>query len=74
MMSKIHGCKVTHLKSPLLLETLSAGQYEAEVSTTTISICLEVFPLELVTRHSQLPARATSILDRITSLEKSREI
>lgn len=32
-------CEMTHLKSPLLLVTLSAEQYVADVSTTTISIC-----------------------------------
>lgn len=35
-----HRCSgMTHLKSPLLLVTLSAEQYVADVSTTTISIC-----------------------------------
>lgn len=66
------GCKVTHLKSPLLLVTLSAGQYDADVSRTTISICWEVLPRELVTRHSQIPAMGTSMLERITSLEEER--
>ncbi len=65
--------KVTHLKSPLLLVTLSAGQYGADVSRTTISICCEVLPRELVTRHSQMPAMPTSMLERMTSLEEERE-
>lgn len=67
------GCETTHLKSPLLLVTLSAGQYGADVSRTTISISWEVLPRELVTRHSQMPATPTSMLVRMTSLGKEIE-
>lgn len=58
-----------HLKSPLLFVTLSTGQYVADASTTTISICWDVLPREVVTRHSQLPATLMSMFERMTSLE-----
>lgn len=35
---------VTDLKSPLLLTTLSGGQYCAELSNTTMSTVLVLFP------------------------------
>lgn len=60
---------LAHLKSPLLFVTLSTGQYVADVSTTTISICWDVLPREVVTRHSQMPATLMSMLERMTSLE-----
>lgn len=57
-----------HLKSPLLPVTLSAEQYSADVSNTTISMPMELLPRELVTRHCQLPETSASTLERITSL------
>lgn len=68
--SSVDVAEVTHLKSPLLLVTLSVGQYGADVSRTTISICWDALPRELVTRHSQMPAMPTSMLERTTSLEE----
>lgn len=57
-----------YLKSPRLLVTRSAGQYDAEVSSTTISTFLLTLPCEVETAHSHSPLAETWMLERISSL------
>lgn len=45
----------TNLKSPLLFTTLSGGQYCAELSNTTMSTVLVLFPRLVCTWQPQFP-------------------
>lgn len=65
----------THLNSPLLLTTRSGAQYLAEVSSTTMWTVLVVFPLLVLTRHSQFPVKPGWMLEMVKALigAKGRE-
>lgn len=58
----------THLNSPLLLMTRSGAQYLAEVSSTTMWTVLVVFPLLVLTRHSQFPVKPGWMLEMVKAL------
>lgn len=61
-----------HLKSPLLLDTLSGGQYLAELSRTTMWTVRVVFPRLVLTRHSQYPVEAGWMLEMVNALSKEQ--
>lgn len=47
----------TYLNSPLLLAMRSGAQYLAELSNTIMWTVLVLFPLLVLTRHSQFPVK-----------------
>lgn len=59
---------LAYLNSPRLLTTLSSGQKEALLSSTTISTLREVLPRPVETTHSHSPLASTWTLNRISSL------
>lgn len=61
-----------HLKSPLLLDTLSGGQYLAELSRTTMWTVRVVFPRLVLTRHSQFPVEPGWMLEMVNTLIEQR--
>ena len=64
--------QVTDLKSPLLFTTLSGGQYCAELSKTTISTVLVLFPRLVWTWQPQFPVDPAWILEMVRALHEER--
>lgn len=63
-----------HLNSPLLLETRSGTQYLAELCSTTMWTVLVVFPLLVLTRHSQLPVKPGWMFEMVNALMETMKI
>ena len=64
--------QVTDLKSPLLFTTRSGGQYCAELSKTTISTVLVLFPRLVWTWQPQFPVDPAWILEMVRALHEER--
>lgn len=58
----------TNLNSPLLFETRSGTQYLEELSNTIMWTVLVVFPLLVLTRHSQFPVKPGWMFEMVNAL------
>lgn len=65
--------EVTNLKSPLLFTTLSGGQYCAELSKTTMSTVLVLFPRLVCTWQPQFPVEPAWMFEIVSALERQNK-